>query len=49
MIDRVLRGESPAEMPVEQIVRPELVTNPDVAREIGVSIPPDLVARCPPC
>lgn len=45
MVDRVLRGESPAEMPVERVARPELAVNLAVARELGVTIPPDLVAR----
>jgi putative ABC transport system substrate-binding protein len=45
MVDRVLRGECPAEMPVMRVVRPELVVNLSVAQEIGVTIPSDVVAR----
>jgi putative ABC transport system substrate-binding protein len=45
LVDRVLRGERPAVMPVERLVRPELMVNLELAREIGVTIPADLVAR----
>ena len=45
LVDRVLKGEHPGEIPVERVSRPELVVNLGVAREIGVTIPPDVVAR----
>lgn len=45
MIDRVLRGERPADMPIERVARPELVVDLDAARDIGVTIPADLLAR----
>jgi len=45
LVDRVLRGERPGEIPVERLFRPELVVNLAVAREIGVTIPSDVVAR----
>lgn len=45
LIDRVLRGERPGEMPVEHLIQPELVVNLAVARDIGVAIPPDIIAR----
>ncbi len=45
MIDRVLRGECPGEIPVARVFQPELVVNFAVAREIGITIPLDMVAR----
>ena len=45
LVHRVLKGERPAEIPVERVTRPELVVNLVVAREIGVVIPADIVAR----
>jgi putative ABC transport system substrate-binding protein len=39
MIDRVLRGACPGEIPVAHVFQPELVVNLAVARDIGISIP----------
>jgi putative ABC transport system substrate-binding protein len=44
-LDRVLRGVSPAELPVEMPDIYELFVNREVATAIGVSIPPTLLAR----
>ena len=43
-IRRVLHGERPGEIPIERVVRLGLVVNVDLARELGITIPPDLQA-----
>ena len=45
MIDKILRGASPADIPVELPHRFNLVVSLKVARELGVSIPPSLLLR----
>ena len=45
MIDRVLRGEHPGEIPVGRVYQPELVVNFAVARDIGISIPSEFAER----
>jgi putative tryptophan/tyrosine transport system substrate-binding protein len=45
LVDRVLKGERPAEIPVERVSRLELVVNLSVARQIGVTIPSDVLER----
>jgi putative ABC transport system substrate-binding protein len=45
MIDKVLRGAKPADLPVEQPTKFELAVNLKAARELGVKVPASILAR----
>jgi ABC-type uncharacterized transport system substrate-binding protein len=44
-VDKILKGAKPDELPVEAVTRYELVVNLKTAQEIGVAIPPGVLAR----
>jgi len=44
-VDKILRGVKPADLPVEQSSKLELVVNMRTAKALGLTIPPSLLMR----
>jgi putative ABC transport system substrate-binding protein len=44
-LDRILRGAKPADLPIEQLSKYELIISVRAARELGIQVPQEILLR----
>ena len=44
-VDKILKGRTPADLPVEQPMRFEFIVNLQAAKKIGLTVPPNVLVR----